>query len=176
MNPRVGLLLLDCQVGLFDGPEPLYEKQRLLDNLNRLIAKAHAADAPVFAVRHTGPEGSPIARGSAFWQLVPGLEIDPARDQVFDKTAPSAFVGTDFAQRLEAAEVGGLVIAGLKTQYCVDTNCRAAAALGLRPVLVSDAHSCWDTPVLAARDIIAHHNLTLGGPFASVVATEEVVF
>ncbi|WP_213881542.1 cysteine hydrolase family protein [Pseudomonas sp. dw_358] len=176
MNPRAALLILDFQVGLFHGPEPLFEKQRLLDNLNRLIAKARAADAPIFAVRHTGPEGSPIAQGSPFWQLAAELEINPAHDRVFDKTAPSAFLGTDFANQLAAAEVGQLVIAGLKTQYCVDTNCRAAAALGWRPVLVSDAHSCSDTPVLGAREIIAHHNLTLGGPFARVAATGEVVF
>lgn len=176
MHDRAALLILDFQVGLFDGPERLYEKQRLLDNLNLLIAKARQADAPIYAARHTGPEGSPIARGSALWQVVPALALDPQHDRIFDKMAPSAFVGTDFQAQLQAAGVGRLVIAGLKTQYCVDSTCRAAAALGLRPVLVGDAHSCSDTSVLAARDIIAHHNLTLGGPFAKVVNTQDVLF
>lgn len=170
------LLILDVQVGLFDGPEPLHDKESVLDNINHLIAKARLAGAPIFAVRHTGPQGSPIAYGSPWWQLVPALKVEDGVDHIFEKSAPSAFVGTDFEQRLRALDIGGLVIAGLKTQYCVDTNCRAAAALGFRVVLAADAHSCSDTAQLLASSIVAHHNQTLGGPFAKVVASGEVVF
>jgi hypothetical protein len=36
-----------------------------------------------------------------------------------------------------------------------DTTCRAASALGLRTVLISDAHSTMDNERLSAPDIIA---------------------
>ncbi len=64
----------------------------------------------------------------------------------------------------------------MKTQYCVDTTCRAAGDLGFRAVLVADAHTCMDTPALAAERIVAHHNATLAGPFAVLTTTEACVF
>jgi nicotinamidase-related amidase len=64
----------------------------------------------------------------------------------------------------------------MQTEYCVDSACRAAAALGYRSVLVSDAHTTFDTSVLSAAQIIAHHNLTLGDSFAELALAREVRF
>lgn len=69
-----------------------------------------------------------------------------------------------------------LVIVGMKTEYCVDTTCRAAADLGFEVVLVSDAHSTTDSAVLNATQIIAHHNATLAGPFVKLMTTKDVTF
>jgi nicotinamidase-related amidase len=164
------------QVGAFDGPEPLWEGERVLATINDLIRQARAAGAPVFAARHTGPAGGPLAPGSAATQLLARLDVDTGRDVVFDKTRPSCFFGTDLARELERRGVGELVIAGIKTQYCIDTTCRAAAERSLSVVLVEDGHTCADTPMLQARQIVDHHNATLRGPFARVVPAAEVRF
>jgi nicotinamidase-related amidase len=173
---RAALLIVDMQVGAFDGPEPLWEGERVLATINDLIRQARAAGAPVFAARHTGPAGGPLAPGSAATQLLARLDVDPGRDVVFDKTRPSCFFGTDLARELERRGVGELVIAGIKTQYCIDTTCRAAAERSLSVVLVEDGHTCADTPMLQARQIVDHHNATLRGPFARVVPAAEVRF
>ncbi|MBV8680326.1 MAG: isochorismatase family protein, partial [Aquitalea sp.] len=144
--------------------------------INTLIAKARTANIPIFAVRHTGPQNSPIAAGSPFWQLHPDLKLNATVDTLIDKTKPSCFSGTALAEQLRQAGIQQLFITGLKTQYCIDTNCRIAADMGLNPVLVSDAHSCMDTPILSAQVIIDHHNATLGGPFVRLLTTEDVVF
>ncbi|VWC58524.1 isochorismatase [Burkholderia lata] len=175
-SPKRALLVVDMQVGLFHGPEHPYDGERVLANINRLIGRAHEAGAPVFAVRHTGPAGSPIAPGSPLTALVPELAIDTARDIVFDKAQSSSFAGTRLAEWLREAGIGEIVIAGMKTQYCVDTACRAAADHGFRAVLVTDAHTCMDTPELPAKRIVAHHNATLGGPFATLTTTDACVF
>jgi len=148
----------------------------VLANIQQLIRQARQQHVPIYAVRHTGPAGSPIAPGAPLAALLPELAIDTARDIVFDKTRPSCFAGTRLAEWLHAAGIGEIVIAGMKTQYCVDTACRAAADLGFRAVLVADAHTCMDTPALPAERIIAHHNATLGGPFAMLTTTEACVF
>ena len=75
------LLIIDMQVGLFHGPEKPYQGERILANIQRLIAAARANQVPIFAVRHTGPDGSPIAAGSPFWQLLPALELDRGAHQ-----------------------------------------------------------------------------------------------
>ena len=147
------------QVGLFHGPERPYDGERVLANINRLIGRAHEASAPVFAVRHTGPVGSPIAPGSPLIALVPELEIDMKRDIVFDKALSNCFAGT----RLTECCVGrhrrdrhrGNEDAVLRRYAC-----RAAADHGFRAVLVTDAHTCMDTPELPAERIVAHHNTT----------------
>ena len=173
---RSALLIIDMQVGAFTGPEPLWEGARVLATINGLIERARNAGAPVFAVRHTGPAGSLLAPGSPAVQLVAGLDVDAGRDHVFDKTRPSCFQGTNLGSELERLGIDELVIAGIKTQYCIDTTCRAAAERGLAVVLVEDGHTCTDTPLLDARRIVAHHNATLRGPFARVVPAAEVRF
>ncbi|GGP22399.1 isochorismatase family protein [Silvimonas iriomotensis] len=170
---RAGLLIIDMQVGLVGGPERPYELARLLANINILLARARTTRTPVYAARHTGPAGTPIAAGSPFWQLTAALDFNPSVDRVFDKHRPSCFVGTPLADWLAQDGVTQLVVAGLKTQYCVDTTCRDAAGRGMATILVSDAHSCMDTPQLAARDIIAHHNATLAGPFVQLQSAAQ---
>jgi nicotinamidase-related amidase len=73
----------------------------------------------------------------------------------------SAFHETDLHARLSLLGVEHLVIAGLQTEYRVDSACRTAAALGYRVTLVKDGHTTYDTPVLSAARIIMHHNHSL---------------
>ncbi|WP_455926301.1 cysteine hydrolase family protein [Pseudomonas putida] len=173
---RPALLIVDVQVGLIHGPQQPHQRDRLLATINQVIAQACDAGAPILAVRHTGPAGSPIAQGSPFWQVAAELDLAGSNVRLFDKQASSAFQGTDLEQWLKAEQVEDLVIVGLKTQYCVDSACRVAAQLGFRPVLVADGHSCMDTELLAAEVIIAHHNQTLNGPIARVVPAADLLF
>ncbi|MDD0968730.1 MULTISPECIES: cysteine hydrolase family protein [Pseudomonas] len=170
------LLIIDMQVGLFQGQEKPHDGERILANIQHLIARARQRQVPIVAVRHTGPQGSPIAAGSAFWQLLPELELDAANATLFEKSRPNAFHGTELARQLNAAKVEDLYIVGMKTQFCIDSTCRAAADLGFKPLLVADAHTCMDTPALPAQAIIEHHNATLGAAFARLINTADVTF
>lgn len=170
------LLIVDMQVGLFHGPERPYEGQRVLANIQGLIAKARALAVPIYAARHTGPVGSPIAAGSPFWQLMPELGLDEGVDKLFNKQRPNCFSGTGLADSLRESGIEEIVVVGMKTQYCIDTTCRAGADLGFRVTLASDAHTCMDTTELPAERIIAHHNSTLAGPFARVLSVTDVFY
>jgi nicotinamidase-related amidase len=170
------LLIIDMQIGLFHGPEQPHDGERILANIQRLIAQARQQQVPIFAVRHTGPEGSPIAAGSPFWQLLPALELDAEIDTLFNKSRPNAFHGTELAQQLKSRKIENLYIVGMKTQFCVDSTCRAAVDLGFKALLVADAHTCMDTPALSAQAIIEHHNATLGGAFARLVNSADISF
>lgn len=175
MSDRSALLVIDMQAGLLHGPQLPADKPTLLANVCRLIAAAHQQQVPVLFARHTGPAGSPIAEGSAPWQLAAELPRSAA-DRCFNKSRPSCFAGTALLAELKEAGVQRLVVVGMKTEYCVDTTCRAAADLGFAVVLVSDAHSTTDSGVLSAAQIIAHHNATLAGPFVTLQTAAEVSF
>jgi len=170
------LLIIDMQVGLFQGQEKPHDGERILANIQHLIARARQRQVPILAVRHTGPQGSPIAAGSAFWQLLPELELDAANATLFEKSRPNAFHGTELAHQLNAMKVEDLYMVGMKTQFCIDSTCRAAADLGFKPLLVADAHTCMDTPALPAQAIIEHHNATLGAAFARLINTADITF
>jgi nicotinamidase-related amidase len=95
---------------------------------------------------------------------------------VIEKRHSSAFHNTDFHARLTEAGIGALVVVGIQTEMCVDSTCRAAVALGYRVTLVSDGHTTFDSPVLPAEKIIAHHNRTLGDGFVDLRSASDVDF
>lgn len=169
------LLILDMQVGLVHGPDRPWGREALLETLNRLIRNAREADAPIFLARHLGPAGSPIEPGSPLTELVPELQL-MGDEVIFEKNRPNAFVATGLAGQLRERGCEGIVVTGMKTQYCVDSTCRAARDLGFDAVLIADGHTCSDTPTLEAEAIIAHHNATLAGPFCRVVQAKEWSF
>jgi nicotinamidase-related amidase len=166
------LLILDMQVGLVHGPDRPWGSEALLDTLNRLIRNAREAGAPIFLARHLGPAGSPIEPGSPLTELVQELQL-VGDEVIFEKNRPNAFVATELAGQLRERGCEGIVVTGMKTQYCVDSTCRAARDLGFDVVLIADGHTCSDTPTLKAEAIIAHHNATLAGPFCRIVQAEE---
>ena len=53
---------------------------------------------------------------------------------------------------------------------------RAARSLDYEVVLVADGHSTYDTPVLSAGQIIAHHNRLLADGFVALAEAEQVQF
>ncbi len=64
----------------------------------------------------------------------------------------------------------------MQTEMCIDSACRAAKALGYRVVLADDAHTTFDTKVLPAERIVAHHNATLDGAFVELAKTADIRF
>ena len=166
------LLILDIQVELVHGPEKPWRCEALLQTVNTLMDKARSARAPVFLARHIGPVGSPIEPGSPLTEVAQELKL-LGDEVVFEKQRPNAFEMTDLADNLRSRGVTGVVITGMKTQYCVDSTCRAARDLGFDAVLIADGHTCSDTPVMKAQDIVAHHNATLDGPFCQLVQAED---
>lgn len=140
-----------------------------------LVARARGAGAVLVFVQHYGPPGSPIAQGGPAWELADGL--DPREGELrVQKTRPSIFFGTDLAEQFTAAGVSHLILAGMKTDYCIDTSCRVASELGLRVTLAADAHTTTDSAVLPAATIVAHHTLTLGNAFAQTLPATQIVF
>lgn len=169
------LLILDMQVGLVHGPDKPWRGEVLLNTLNGLLSKARKAGAPIFLARHVGPTGSPIEPDSPLTQLVEELVLH-GDEVIFEKNRPNAFANTDLVGQLRACGSKGVVIAGMKTQYCVDSTCRAARDLGFDAVLIADGHTCSDTPALKAEEIVAHHNATLAGSFCRVVQAGDWCF
>ena len=138
-----------------------------------LLERARVKRMPIFHVRHDGGEGSELPKGSPGWFHHPAVAPRDG-EPVIDKRHSSAFHDTDLDARLSQLGIDHLVIAGLQTEYCYSA-CRTAVALGYRVTLVKDGHTTYDTPVLSAAQIIAHHNHTLDGSLVDLAAAENAL-
>jgi len=169
------LVIIDVQKGMFSVGVP-YEGERVVAALVDLLAKARAADAPVFFVQHEGGEGHPLARDGEGFAFHETLSPQPGED-ITIKRHCSAFQKTDFFEKLTAAGINEVVIGGMQTEFCIDTAVRGAFERGLKVTLLADGHTTFDTPALPAAQIIAHHNHTLKtGQFARLVQSADLCF
>ncbi|HJT13114.1 MAG TPA: cysteine hydrolase family protein [Dongiaceae bacterium] len=174
MTNKTALLMIDIQQGMFGPDEICHEPERLLANASALLERARAAGVPVFHVQHC-EEGGPLAPDTPAWQI--HASVAPrAGEPVTQKWAASSFYQTELDQRLRAAGVDRLVIAGLQTEMCIDTACRVAQTLGYGVTLAGDTHSTMDNPVLKAEQIIRHHNRLLSWIVEKVAPASEIRF
>jgi nicotinamidase-related amidase len=169
LSENTASLVIDVQMGMFEKSDPVYRGEELLETIGRLIAKARETGVPVIYVQHSGSQGHPLNPKAPGWPIHPA--IAPAEGElVIHKHHPDSFQETDLRRELETRGIKHLIIAGIQTEYCVDTTCRRAYSLGYDVILIQDGHSTWDTEGLRAPQIIAHHNRVLGGWFAKLQA------
>ena len=175
MDSRTALLVIDVQLCNFEESPPVHEGSDLLSKISALVAQARAVGVPIIYVQHCGPEGAIDQPGTPGWEIHPA--IAPVEgDAVVQKCHPDAFQDTCLQRELESRGIKELIITGIQTEYCVDTTCRRAYSLNYDVTLIKDAHSTWDTDLLGASQIIAHHNEVLAGWFAELKKANEVKF
>jgi nicotinamidase-related amidase len=95
---------------------------------------------------------------------------------IVHKRTPDSFNDTTLQAVLESRGIRKLIIAGLQSEWCIDTTVRHAYSLKYNITVVEDAHSTYDTKILKAPQIIAHHNSIFGGEFAKLKKAEEIEF
>jgi nicotinamidase-related amidase len=173
MQNNTALLIVDVQLGMFDESDPVYHGEELLKTLGELITNARTTGIPVIYIQHCGGENHPLHPKAPGWPIHPA--IAPLEgDLVVRKEHPDSFQGTILQQELEQRGIKRLIVAGIQTEYCVDTTCRRAYSLGYDVTLVQNAHSTWNTENLKAQQIIDHHNQVLGGWFVMLKSANEL--
>jgi nicotinamidase-related amidase len=174
------LVVIDIQNEYFpDGALTLPHAERAAQQAAQAIDAARAAGIEVIHVRHEEPD-------SDEW-FVPGskgAEINSAvrpadGEAVIVKHHPNSFLETDLAQRLTAADASRVAFCGMMTSMCVDATVRAAADLGLEPVLIDDACAAPDLEHRGVRvpadEVHAAFCAALGEEIATLVETSEFV-
>lgn len=167
---RSALLVIDVQQGLFRKSTPIYQAERLLTNIETLVARTRATGALVVYVQHASDKVLPY--GSTDWQLHPRLNPRPG-DLRVEKQHGDAFEETPLDSELAARGIKRVVAVGLVTHGCVKATCLGAKARGYAVVLAGDGHSSYSKD--AARLIEEWHvKLTAAG--VAVQPAQEIVF
>src|SRR5258708_1489811 len=162
MNANTALVIIDAQIGVVG---EAYHHDKVLDNINLLLARARSNGTPVIYVQHDGPKGDGLEPNSPYWPIHPAIAPREG-EPIVRKKSPDSFHGTHLQEELAVRGIQRLVIAGGETQYCVDTSVRRAVAQGYDVVLASDAHTTSDSETLPAEQIVAFYNETLNGFWA----------
>ena len=171
---NTALLIIDVQEAMFSYPDAkLYDESGVMDRIISLLEKARGAEIPVVYIQHTSDEE--YTKGTPTWNI--SKRIMPREGEVIvEKPTWDAFHQTTLHDVLQKLGVTNLVIAGMQTEFCVDTTCRRAYSLGYTGVLVEDAHSTFDQPHLTGQEIIRHTNRIMGGRFVTLKPESEVFF
>lgn len=152
------LLIVDMQQALCRGEAQPFDCKGVIGRINELTRAARAAQVPVIWAQHEN--AARLRSSTPGWEIAKGLNVDPA-DLRVSKTTPDAFNGTGLEALLKERAVDTLIICGIHTEFCIDTTCRRALALGWPVLLAQDAHTSAGNAVLAPEQVIAHHNATL---------------
>ncbi|MGW8957593.1 cysteine hydrolase family protein [Paenibacillus sp. NPDC055715] len=170
------LLMIDVQQAMFMYDEKLYREQEVIEHLQQLLTRARAAGTPVIFIQHTSETNEDFQENSIGWAIADVVRPLP-HERIVRKTSWDSFYQTELGDVLKELGADRLIIAGMQTEFCLDTTCRNAYSLGYQNnVLVSDAHSTFNSKVLSGEQIVAHHNEMLGNRFVRLLATEDVHF
>jgi nicotinamidase-related amidase len=176
-RPNTALLVIDVQNGVVAGT---HNRDRVIANINTVVDKARAEDAPVVWVQHSGDH---LPRGSESWQYVPEL-VRRDSEPLVHKTYGDSFEGTDLEALLAERGVGRLIVTGAQTDACIRATLHGALVRGYDVMLVGDAHTTEDLSEYGAPppdQVIAHTNLywqdeSAPGRSAGTVASADVSF
>lgn len=151
----IALLVIDMQVGLFEGAPPRYDADGVIRRINEITNVVRAIGGIVIFIQHEDP-GS-LLEGSEGWEILPVLERTDT-DLLVRKQACDSFYETELSDLLEHHGVRKIIVTGCATDFCVDTTIRSAASRNYEVVVVADAHTTRDRSHLDAESIIIHHN------------------
>lgn len=171
------VLVIDVQVAFFRGQKLPQDGPIVIGRINGVIAKARKARIPVLFIQHEEPEEVPAL--SERWQLDPALDVHSDDGRVRKKTC-DAFFETSLESELGARRVDTLVLTGYATEFCIDSTLRAALSKNFRVVVVAEAHTTNNSPVLNAQLIRDFHNWAWANCTAArpveVVQARDIVF
>ena len=105
------LLVIDVQQSLVDSG--IWNVERILMHLNKLIEAARVAHAPVILVRDTR-----IKPNGSFHS-----SLDIGTDDIeIEKSFCDSFMETELDEVLRSKAISKLVVGGLQSDFCVDTT------------------------------------------------------
>lgn len=175
---KKALLIIDVQNDYFPGGKnELFEADKALEVIKKLIAKFRGNDEPIYYIQHiSAPTAKFFVPGSQ------GCEIHEAikpreNDKVIVKHRPSSFLGTNLQEELQKDGTTELVVCGMMTHMCVDTTVRAAQDYNYKVTLISDGCATKDLErngnTIPASVVQETYLASLQGMFATVMTGEE---
>src|SRR6185436_15506978 len=174
------LVIIDLQNDYFPGGKMELEgAEAAAAKARKVLERAREEKLPIFHIHHlsTRPGSTFFLPGTAGAEIHEAVKPQ-AGVAVIEKNFPNSFRATALEEKLKAAGVKELVVAGMMTHMCVDASVRQAADLGYKVTLVGDACATraqtFGGETVPARQVHAAFLAALNGFYAKVVAADEL--
>ena len=180
---NTALILIDVQESFRHRPYWVEKgAQPFLTECNALVAGCLAQKIPVVRIFHSdGPAdpSNPFAVESGHVRALDGLSLFKQSAQ-FLKHRHSALVGTGLPVWLHENQIHRLIVAGIRTEQCVETTARHASDEGWEvdycaPATLTFDMQHVDGTALSARDIMARTTAVLSGRFATICTVDQAL-
>ena len=170
---KTALLIIDMQVAMYtsEGMYP-YKGDEVLENIRQILEKARAINMPIVFLQHS--EDEEFEKGKPTWEIC--SQIAPLEHEIIvEKSSCDSFYQTNLHAVLQNLGVDRLITMGMQSEFCLDTTCRRAFSMDYKNVLIKDAHSTFDNKLLTGEQIVEHVNHLMGGRFAELKSTAEIL-
>jgi nicotinamidase-related amidase len=151
IDPSSALVVIDLQKGIAAMPT-VHPSAQIIAHSARLVQAfrqkqrpvcfVHVYWAPDFAdavkTRNQSPGGA-RKMDSDFYDFVPELAVNPAKDIVIHKRNWGAFYGTDLDLQLRRRGITNIVLCGISTSIGVESTARDAWERGYQLTFATDA-------------------------------------
>ena len=181
IGATAALVIIDVQKAMDDPRWGTGRNNPALEtNLVKLLDAWRRAGRPIYHVQHASTEPHSTYRPDGpGYPFKPEVEPLPGENVIVKRTN-SAFIGTDFEQRLRAAGHTQLVIGGVITNNSVEATVRMAGNLGFDVRLVADACATvggtdHNGKFWSADDVHALALANMDRDYATVTATADVL-
>ncbi|MGO9620996.1 MAG: cysteine hydrolase family protein [Desulfobaccales bacterium] len=176
---KKGLLLVDIQNDYFPGGRmELVGMEAAASQAQALLAAFRRRQWPTYHIQNVS-----LRKGATFFLPdTPGVQIHASiapreGETVITKHFPNSFRDTGLKERLDAAEVGELVICGAMSHMCIDASTRAAVDHGFSCVVIHDACATRDLvfreTLIPARQVHGAFMTALASFYAGVISLNE---
>ncbi|MEV6670680.1 isochorismatase family protein [Streptomyces sp. NPDC051162] len=187
------LLVIDVQESFRQLPNwAAVSNPGIVGQVDRLVAAARAkGDLVVWVLHHEPGTGNVFDPALGFTRPIEGLRpLDG--EPVIAKTSHNAFTTTNLQQLLTERGIREVVVSGIRTEQCCETNARVASDLGYGVTFVTDATATHpiehrdapegrsldeilaDPRTLGTDAIVARTEYVLAGRFARIATVEEL--
>lgn len=151
------LVMIDCQNTYRRGVMQLTGVEAALQEARKLLIMARDLNVPVFHVQHDAGPGTPYDIRDDIGAIADAV-APVAGEPVIVKQYPNAFVQTDLDQRLKAAGIDSIILAGFMTHMCINSTAHGGFNLGYKATIVASATATrplrsTDGNVLTAREV-----------------------
>lgn len=167
------LLVIDTQKLIVN--EKLYEFDKFVSNVKRLIHEARENSIEVIYVRHDDGAGNELTKGTGGFEIYEKFQ-PMENEKIFDKNVNSAFRGTGLLEYLKHKGEKDVIIVGLQTDYCIDATIKCGFEHGFNVIVPAYANTTVDNQFMAAEQSYKYYNEFMwNGRYAECISVDETI-
>lgn len=167
------LLVVDTQKLIVN--EKLYEFDKFVSNVKRLIHEARKNSIEVIYVRHDDGAGCELTKGTDGFEIYEKFQ-PMENEKIFDKNVNSSFRETGLLEYLKDREEKDIIISGLQTDYCIDATIKCGFEHGFNVIVPAYANTTVDNQFMASEQSYKYYNEFMWkGRYAECISVDETV-